>query len=208
MTIEGPGHQEGMIEEDPDHLMNVIVQHPVRDPHLLEDRHLLDREGHTVDVHEVLIVEMIELQLAQVLRTGDVDHSLHLLATQNIHLVGRLETRPDVLRPQFTQTDCTLHKHHLEIPDRDHPPLGTILHQDLPIEIEILRDLLLETPLESAPLFGPSLQDRLLADQLASDHRRRDQAAAVVSQRHQVLQHLLRPQSRSLPTTDKKIRAL
>jgi hypothetical protein len=187
--------------------MNVIVQRPVPDPHLLEDRHLLDREAHTVDVREVLIVEMIELQLAQVLRTGNVDHSLHLLAIQNTHLVERLETRPDALHPQPTQTDCTLHKYRLVIPDRDHHLPATIL-QDLPTEIGILRDLLLETLLESAPLFGPSFQDHLLVDQLVFDHRQQDQAAVVISQPHQALQHLLRPQSRSLPTTDKKIRAL
>jgi hypothetical protein len=192
--------------------MNAIVQHPVPDPHLLEDRHLPDQEAHTVDVPEVLIVEMIELQLVQVLRTGDVDHSLHLPAIQNIHLVEPLETHPDVLHLQSTRTECTLHKHRLVIPDRDHHPPETIPLQELPTEIEILRDLLLETLLEtllgSAPLFGPSFQDHLLVDQLVFDHRRRDQAAVVISQPHQALQHLLRPQSRSLPTTDKKIQAL
>jgi hypothetical protein len=45
-------------------------------------------------------------------------------------------------------------------------------------------------------------------DQLVFDHRRRDQAAAVISQPHQALQHLLRPLSRSLPTTDRTIQDL
>jgi len=201
-------HSNKSVEEDPDHLMNVIVQRPVPDPRLLEDRHLPDREAHIVDAPEVLIVEMIVLQLGQVLRTGDVDHPLHLLAIQNIHLVEPLETRPDVLHPQFTQTECTLHKHRLVILDLDHHLHETILLQDLPTEIGILRDLLLETLLESALLSDPSFQDHLRVAQLVFDHRRRDQAAAVISQPHQALQHPLRPQSRSLPTTDKKIPAL
>jgi hypothetical protein len=201
-------HSNKSVEEDLDHLMNVIVQHPVPDPHLLEDRHLLDREVHTVDVPEVLIVEMIELQLAQVLRTGDVDHPLRLLAIQNIHLVEPLETRPDVLHPQSTQTECILHKHRLVIPDLDHHLHETILLQDLPIEIGIQRDLLLETLLESALLSGPSFQDHLHVVQPASDRRRLDQAAAVILQHLQALQHLQRPLSRSLPTTDKIIQAL
>jgi hypothetical protein len=201
-------HSNKSVEEDLDHLMNVIVQHPVPDPHLLEDRHLLEREAHTVDVPEVLIVEMIELQLAQVLRTGDVDHPLRLLAIQNIHLVELLETRPDVRHPQSTLTERILHKHRLVIPDLDHHLHETILLQDSPIEIGILRDLLLETLLESALLSGPSFQDHLHVAQLASDHRRRDQAAAVISQRLQALQHLQRPPSRSLPTIDKTIQVL
>jgi hypothetical protein len=44
--------------------------------------------------------------------------------------------------------------------------------------------------------------------QLASDHRRQDQAAAVISQHPQALQHLLGPPSQSLPTTDRTIQVL
>jgi hypothetical protein len=180
--------------------MIVIVQHPVPDPEFLEDRHLLDREVHTVVVPEVLIVGMIVLQLALVRRTGDVDRPLHLLGIQTIPLVGLLETHPSDLRRQYTQNGCTL-------PDLDHPLHETTLLQDLPTEIRILPDQLLETVLESALPPGLSFQDHLHVDQLASDHRRRDQAAAVISQHPQALQLPLRLPSRFLRTVDKTIQA-